>query len=587
MTHTFKNPGATPRLTRPGASLPIFRPRAVPNDRPRAVPNVRPRAVPIARSGAAALITALCAGFGGGCAVGPNFKTPAAPDTAGYVAGGLPASTVAATGLPAATVAGVPAPPVTAGTAGTAPGGPASGLAAAQTGSGAQRFVQDQDIPGQWWSLFHSTALNAMIDQALKNNPTLEAAQAALREANENVAAQRGSYYPSASLAVEAQRDRASGSAFGIPGFPSSYFYTLDTATVTVSYTLDAFGGIRRQVEGLQAQADYERFALEASYLSLTANIVTSAVSEASLRAQIAATEDVARIQQQELDIVSRRIQAGAASRTDLAQQQATLAATLATLPPLRTQLAQQRNQLATYLGVLPADYQGVEFTLDSLSLPDDLPVSLPSKLVAQRPDVQEYAALLHQATAQIGVATANMLPQITLEGVAGEDASRFSHIFEPSSLVWTLAASVTQPLFEGGKLLHQKRSAVAAARQAAANYKSTVITAFQNVSDTLIALRGDAEALAANDRAVEAASDSLTLLQAQYKSGGASYVQVLTAEQTYQNAVVNQVKARAQRYADTAALFQALGGGWWHRDDAAAAAHDDSISTDCCKVHM
>jgi len=499
---------------------------------------------------ASACCAGLLAACLAGCAVGPDFKTPAAPATSGYVAGALPQ-------------------PV-------------------KAGDIAQRFVQDQDIPGQWWTLFHSAELNALIDRALEHSPTLEAAQAALREANENVAAQKGSYLPSASLAAESQRDRASGAAFGIAGFPASYFYTLDTATVTVSYTLDAFGGIRREVEGLQAQADYERFALEASYLSLTANIVTTAVTEASLRAQIAATEDVAHSQQQQLDIISRRMQAGAASRTDYAQQQATLAATLATLPTLRTQLAQQRNQLATYVGALPADFAGAEFSLDSLTLPDDLPVSLPSKLVEQRPDVQEYTALLHQATAQIGVATANMLPQITLEGVAGEDASRFSHLFEPSSLVWTLAASVSQPIFEGGKLLHQKRAAVAAAQQAAANYKATVITAFQNVSDTLIALKGDADALAANDHAVEAAAESLKLLKAQYQSGGASYVQVLTAEQTYQNARVGEVKARAQRYADTAALFQALGGGWWNRRDAdAAVTHDTSISTDCCKGHL
>jgi NodT family efflux transporter outer membrane factor (OMF) lipoprotein len=479
-----------------------------------------------------------------GCAVGPDFKSPAAPKSAGYVPAGELQPTTAAPG----------------------PGGEA------------QHFVDGLDIPGQWWTLFQSTELNALIERALANSPTLEAAQAALRQANETAAAQRGAYYPSVSGAVTAARNKASGAAYGIPGFPASYFYNVDTAQVNVSYTLDAFGGIRRQVEALQAQAEYQQFSLEASYLTLTANIVTTVVGEASLRAQIAATEDIARSQQTQLDIVNRRVTAGGASRADVLQQQATLQATLATLPPLRSQLAQQRNQLAAYVGTLPADYTGAEFNLDSLSMPQDLPVSLPSKLVEQRPDVREYSALLHTATAQIGVATANMLPQITLTGSFGQEAASFSNLFSPASNVWSLMASLTQPIFKGGQLVHQRRAAVAAAQEAAANYKATVIVAFQNVSDTLYALQADAEALAAQTTAERSAADSLSLVQAQYKSGGASYVQVLSSEQTYQNAAVALVKARAQRFADTAALFQALGGGWWNRSDVAAN------SNDCCK---
>jgi len=497
---------------------------------------------------ARACVAALAAGVPAGCAVGPNFKAPAPPPTSGYVpAGQWPPTTTSA-----------PVP-----------------------GGAAQRFVDGLDIPGQWWTLFQSTQLNALIERALANSPTLEAAQAALRQANENLAAQRGSYYPSVSGSVESQRQKASGASFGIPGFPSSYFYTLDTASVNVSYTLDAFGGTRRQVEALKAQAEYERFALEASYVTLTANIVTAAVNEASLRAQIAATEDIARSQQTQLDIVKRRVSAGGASRADVLQQQATLQSTLAGLPPLRSQLAQQRNRLATYIGDLPADYTGAEFNLESLTMPLDLPVSLPSKLVEQRPDIREYTALLHEATAQVGVATANMLPQITLTGSLGQNASSFSNLFSPAANVWSLIGSLTQPLFKGGQLMHQRRAAVAAAQEAAANYKVTVITAFQNVSDTLYALQTDADALAAQTTAESSAADSLTTVQAQYKSGAASYVQVLSAQQTYQTAAVALVKARAQRYADTAALFQALGGGWWNRIDVAAN------STDCCKGHL
>ena len=226
---------------------------------------------------------------------------------------------------------------------------------------------------------------------------------------------------------------------------------------------------------------------------------------------------------------------------------------------------------LATYVGSLPADYGGPEFTLDSLTLPSELPVSLPSKFVEQRPDVRQFSAQLHAATAQIGGATANMLPQITLSGSRGGEAGSFSDIFSPASIVWSLASSLTQPIFKGGQLLHQRRAAVAAAAQAAANYKATVITAFQNVSDVLYALNGDADALEAETLAARTAGDSLGLVQVQYKSGAASYLQVLRAEQSYQNAALALIKARAQRYVDTAALTQALGGGWWNRADTAA----------------
>ena len=435
-------------------------------------------------------------------------------------------------------------------------------------GGEAQRFVDGMDIPGQWWTLFQSPELNELIERALKNSPTLQAAQAALRQAKEIAAAQRGSLYPSVSGTLQSERVKNSGAAFGVPGFPSSYYYNLQTASVNVAYTLDAFGGNRRQVEALQAQAEYQQYALEASYLTLTANIVASAINEASLRAQVAATEDIAASQHRQLDITQRRVTAGATSRTEVLQLQATLQSTLATLPALRSQLAQARNQLAAYVGTLPADYTGVQFSLGSLQLPQELPVSLPSKFIEQRPDVREYSALLHQATAQIGVATANMLPQITITASYGQDSSKFANLFAASSNVYSLIGSLTQPIFRGGQLLHQRRAAVAAAQEAAANYQATVITAFQNVSNTLYALQADADALAAQLTAERTAADSLSLLQVQYKSGAASYIQVLTAEQSYQSAAVALVKARAQRFADTAALFQALGGGWWNRSD-------------------
>jgi NodT family efflux transporter outer membrane factor (OMF) lipoprotein len=516
------------------------------NHRTSAATRVRHPLLAVRRSQTGAgrpLLGTLAGALLAACAVGPNFKEPPAPATSSFVPpGALPQATTA-TALP---------------------------------GGDAQRFVQGLDIPGQWWTLFKSPELNALIERGLAHSPTLASAQAALRQANENTAAERGSYYPSVTGQYQAEREKASGAAFGIPAL-GSFLYTLNSASVNVSYTIDAFGGIHRQVEALQAQADYERFALEASYLSLTANIVTAAVTEASLRAQLAATEDIAKAQRAQLDITRRRVTAGGASRSDVLQQESTLQSTLASLPTLRSQLAQERNQLATYVGDLPADYAGGRIDLDALSLPADLPVSLPSKLVEQRPDVRQYSALLHEATAQIGVATANMLPQLTLTGSFGGTGTRLSDIFKSSTNVWSAIAGVSAPLFKGGELKHQRLAAVAAAQEAAANYQSTVLTAFQNVSNSLYALEADADALAAEAAAEDAAAGSLKLVEAQYKSGAASYLSVLTAQQSYQTAAVSLVKARAQRFADTAALFQALGGGWWNRNDLAN-------STDCCK---
>jgi NodT family efflux transporter outer membrane factor (OMF) lipoprotein len=471
------------------------------------------------------------------CAVGPNYKPPTPPATSGYAPAGALPDTTSSAQLP---------------------------------GGAAQHFADGMDIPGQWWALYQSPELNGLIERALTNSPTLEAAQAALRQANETTAAGRGSFFPSVSGNYQAERQKSSGAQFGLPG-AGSFLYTLNSATVNVSYTLDVFGAVRRQVESLQAQADAARFSLEASYLALTANIVTAAVTEASLRAQIAATEDIGKSQQSQLDIAERRLKSGGTARSDVLQQQATLQSTLANLPVLRSQLAQERNLLATYVGSLPADYTGAQINLDSLTLPTELPVSLPSALVEQRPDVRQYAEQLHQATADIGVATANLLPQLTLTGSYGGVAEKFSDLFSPSSVIWSLIGGVTQPIFKGGELVHQRRAKVAAAQQAAANYKSTVITAFSNVSNALYALQADADALAAQSAFEQSSAESLKLVQAQFKSGGASYLQVLTAEQSYQTAAIGLVKARAQRFADTAALFQALGGGWWNRNDLAA----------------
>jgi NodT family efflux transporter outer membrane factor (OMF) lipoprotein len=321
-------------------------------------------------------------------------------------------------------------------------------------------------------------------------------------------------------------------------------------------------------VESLIAERDYEAYQLEASYLSLTSNIVTAAITEASLREQIKATEAIITNLTTQLTIVENQFKLGAVSRGDVLLQESNLKQEEATLPPLQQQLNQTRNQLAAYVGRLPSDQIIQKFDLDTLRLPRDLPVSLPSQLVAQRPDIQASAAQLHQASANIGVAVANRLPQITLSGSLGSEALQASQLFTPGSGLWSIAAGVTQPIFEGGTLLHKEKAAEDAYDQAAAQYRGTVVTAFQDVANVLSALDEDAKTLKADLATEQSAAESLKISTGQYKVGGITYVTVLSAQQTYQTAVIALAQARAARYSDTAALYQALGGGWWHRND-------------------
>ncbi|MCU4160844.1 efflux transporter outer membrane subunit [Acidiphilium sp. AL] len=493
-----------------------------------------------------------CAALLSGCAVGPNYHPPKAPQVSSYTEQRLPARTVSAPGV----------------------------------GGASQTLVLGKKIGGEWWSLFHSPSLDLLIKTALANNPSLLAAQNALLAAQDTVRAQEGSFFPSLSGSFNATRERSpfgvsgSGGA-GAAGAASSGAspFSLLNASVSVSYAPDIFGGVRRQVENLRAQAQNQRFALEATYLALTANIVTAAVTDASLKAQIEATDQIIAAEERELRILRRQVALGGIPAANALTQEAQLAQTRATLPPLQSQLAQERNQLAAYEGVMPDQFHLPDLDLADIVLPRHLPVSLPSDLVRQRPDIREAAATLHEETALVGVATANMLPQITLSAGVGHEALSAASLFTPQTLLWNLAAGVTQPLFEGGTLLYKRRAAIATMREAAANYQNTVVLAFQNVSDTLLALQYDASTLAADTTAEASAKASLAVIERQYRLGGVPYTAVLTAEQTYQTAVIARIKASAQRYADTAALFQALGGGWWNRQDI---AHD--VRT-CCGV--
>ncbi len=471
--------------------------------------------------------------------MGPNFRTPAAPDVA-----------LTPSPLPTAT--------------------PAANLHV-------QNFVSAADIAGDWWTMFHSPELNTLIAAALANNPTLAAAQATLREAQENVRAEQGNFAPSVSGNFQAEREQissaqlASEGATGV-GNASIPPFSLYNATLTVSYAPDVFGGVRRQVESLQAQADYQRYELEASYLTLTANIVTAAVSEASLQAQIDATNQVIGAEQHELSIINTQVTLGGVPRADLLNEQATLAESQATLPPLQSQLAQERFQLAAYVGVFPGNFHMADFTLGGLHLPETMPVSLPSAIVAQRPDILAATAQLHEASANLGIADANMLPSIQLSADIGHDALTTGSLFTPQTLVWSLVAGITQPIFEGGTLTARRKAAVAALQAAGAQYQSTVIASFQNVADALTVLNYDAATLQAAQAAEDAAQASLNVTQAQYRLGGEPFTAVLTAQTNYQNAAIAQVRAVATRLADSAALFQALGGGWWHRNDVASS---------------
>ncbi|MCO6188444.1 efflux transporter outer membrane subunit [Rhizobium sp. L1K21] len=463
------------------------------------------------------------------CMVGPDFTSPDVPSGAGYAPGTM--RTVAST----------------------------SGV----EGGNSQKLVLGADVAGHWWTMFGSPQLNAFVDEAIRNHPNVEAAQYALRGARETALSAGGSLYPQIGTSGAVTRARA-----GASGATPAYVYSLFNTSVSVSYGLDLFGGTRRQAEARVAAAEFQRFQLEATTLSLTGNLVTTAITEASLKAQIRATEKIISLQRDQLARIEKQFELGAVPNSDVLAQRSNLAQTEASLPTLQKQLAQTRNALLFYLGRMPSEDRGESIEISSLRLPRDLPVSLPSDLVRQRPDIRAAEATLHQASASVGVSVANMLPQITLSGQYGGAAASLASVLAPDQIAWSVAASVTQKLFDGGSLFHSKEAAVAAYEQNLALYKNTVISAFQNTSDALHAIQYDAKALQAQTAAERAASASLKMAQSQYDAGAVNYTAVLNALQTYQNAVILRVQAQAARYTDTVALYQALGGGWWNRND-------------------
>ena len=487
------------------------------------------------------------------CAVGPRYHRPEAPANAGYAPTPLPEASAAA--------------PV--------------------HGGEAQRLISDRDIPFEWWQLFQSPALNALVERAFKANPTIAAAQAALVQAQELVYAQRGYFFPTVAANYNVARTKIAGN-FTVDDAPGTQgdghnlnpplldlqntphtaplFYNFHTAELTVGFVPDVFGANWRQVESLAAQRDAQRFALEATYITLASNVVAAAIQEASLRAQIAATEQIIAADEKSLQILRDQFRLGFAMRLDVEAQQTALAQAQATLPPLQEQFEQTRDLIRALVGNLPNQDVPETFELDALQLPPELPLSLPAKLIEQRPDVRAAEAQLHAANAQVGVAVAAMLPQFSITGTLGGNADEFAWMFRHGGPFWNLVGNVTQPIFEGGTLLHRKRAADDALKQAAAQYQSSVITAYQNVADTLHASLSDADALAANVRGENAARVTYDLTLRQMQTGYVNYLTLLSAETAYQQALLNRVQAQAARYGDTVALFQALGGGWWNR---------------------
>lgn len=462
-----------------------------------------------------------------GCAVGPDFHRPAPPAVSGYTPG--PATSPSA--------------------------GP--------------RLAYGADVPADWWRLYRSPALDALVQQALKANPDLQAARAALRAAQESYLAQRGALLPSVGVDYNASRQQASATP-APPLASNANLFTLHTAQVQVAYTLDLFGGVRRQVEQAKAEAEQQRFETEAAYLALTANVVAAAIQEASLREQVEATRDIIRSDHEVLEVMRKQFDLGQIARADLAAQEAAVAIAEQTLPPLEKQLALTRDLLADLTGQPPSEAAMEPLDLSGLAPPDPLPVSLPAKLVEQRPDIRAAEANLHAASAGVGIAIADRLPNLTISANAGGSATQIAQLFSQGNGFWGLAGDAAQPIFAGGALYHRQKAAEAALDQARAQYRSTVLAALQNVADSLQALDADSRALTASAAAEARAAESLSIAKKQLELGQVSGPTVLAAEQASQSAKLTRVQAEAGRFADVAALFQSLGGGWWNAPDIA-----------------
>ncbi len=477
-----------------------------------------------------------------GCAVGPRFQRPPYPKGATY----LPKST----------------------------SHPMSTSGAAD--SSEQKLELGTDLPGQWWELFHSPELRKLVKRALVKNQDLKAAQAALNQAQENLYAAQSSLFPTLGGALQAQRAQINAASLGFPAINPTF--SVVTGTLSATYFPDIWGGLRRQIEALGAGVDYQRFQLEATYLTLTSQLVNTAISIASIRGQLSETNRIIATEAAQLAIMRRQLAIGGISKTEILLQQTTLAETRATLPPLLKQLSLLQNQLTALVGQFPNDGLQPHFTLDNLSLPKRLPISLPSKLIEQRPDIRAAEALLHAASAKVGIATANQFPQFTISVSTGGTADGFTNLFSAATGIWSIMGGVSQTLFDAGALQDKKRAAADALLEASAQYRATVIKAFQNVSDALQSTQIDAATFKARVRAEKSADQSYALAKEKYHWGAIDYLSLLQADRALLHAKLSLIQARAARLSDTVVLFQSLGGGWWNRRDASQAPQGSAL---------
>jgi len=429
-----------------------------------------------------------------------------------------------------------------------------------------ERLSPGMDIPEQWWTLFRSPALDGLVRRTLDDSPTLARAQARLRQAQEELSARNGgAQLPRVDARLSANRIDVGSDSFGGPGLPVSMPLDLYLASISVSYAFDFAGGTRRELEGLRAEVDHQQYELEAARLMLAGNVVTTAIREASLREQIAEREELVSLQARRVAILERMGELGGVARADVIAEQRDLAQARAALPDLRRDLERMRHRLAVYAGLSPGAAELPEFRMAELQLPAELPLSLPSQLARQRPDVRAAEAVLARAGAQVGVATASLYPQITLSAQVGTLTTDAGDLFSGGTGFYYLGASLVQPLFHGGELRARRRSAVAAYEQAGASYQETVLLALQNVADVLRALEADANRFEELADAAERAKGLRDITAERLKAGGVSEAAMLEADRQYHRALMERTQAAADRCADSAALLQALGGGWWH----------------------
>lgn len=488
-----------------------------------------------------------------GCKMGPNFRPPEAPKTTSYTSKPLPTKT----------------------------------KQAPSSKGKAQHFRYNQYISDSWWTVFHSQALNSLIQKGLQNNPSVEVSQASLRSAQANLLATVGpSLFPNVSTQFSGYHEHTNLLAAGInlqQNPQEAAIVTLQNpfnlynASIGVSYSLDVFGGTRRQLEALHADIEHQYFELEATYLTLTANIVTSAITIASLRAQIKTTEELIDCQQKWLKVTKNNFKLGHTSRLEVLTRENRLNETQASLPPLKDNLAKKTNALSVLIGTLPSESHIPNLQLEGIHLPTQLPVSLPSLFVRQRPDIRSAESLLHKASAEIGVATANIFPKFVLAANYGWNGTLITQLFSPANVIWNYGGQVAQTLFQGGALIAKRKVAIANFEFAAAQYRKTVLESLQNVADVLRALEFDAELLAVQANTEKNAKISFNLMKIQHNVGKVDYATLLSAQEKYLLAHLDVIQAEARRLTDTAALFQSLGGGWWNRNDSSSSIENSN----------